>query len=152
MGDHLGSIHFVFFQWQKYQTNLPNFTNQLCQFGKLLYVMVRRLPNSFLCKCLEWFRHFCMVFWFVNVFIHLQVGDFIHKNKIYIFDSFRSLLTTTYSFGNLAIRSLRKTRILWTQFLLCVFIAIVYVMELLHAHTHNIKIPLHTHLPLIIQN
>ena len=29
MGDHLGSIHFVFFQWQKYWANLPNFTNQL---------------------------------------------------------------------------------------------------------------------------
>ena len=26
---HLGSIHFVFFQWQKYQANLSNFTNQL---------------------------------------------------------------------------------------------------------------------------
>ena len=29
MGDHLGSIHFVFFQWQKYSANLPNFTKKL---------------------------------------------------------------------------------------------------------------------------
>ena len=33
MGDHLGSIHFVFFQfgydWQKYQANQANFTAQL---------------------------------------------------------------------------------------------------------------------------
>ena len=29
MGDYLGSIHFVFSQWQKYQANIPNFTKQL---------------------------------------------------------------------------------------------------------------------------
>ena len=31
IGDHLGSMHFVFFQfgydWQKYYETLPNFTN-----------------------------------------------------------------------------------------------------------------------------
>ena len=32
MGDHLGSIHFLFqfsYDWQKYKANLPNFTAHL---------------------------------------------------------------------------------------------------------------------------
>ena len=53
----------------------------LCQFGKHLYVMVRRLPSSLIGECLGCFRHLCMMYLFVNVFVHQQMEDFIHKNS-----------------------------------------------------------------------
>ena len=52
----------------------------LCQFGKVLYVMVRRLPNCLIGKCLGHFRYLSVVYWFVNAFVHQWGKDFIHKN------------------------------------------------------------------------
>ena len=76
----------------------------LCQFGKHLYVMVRRLPNRFIGECSGYFRHLYMVNSFVNAFVHQNVEDFIHKLHKYAFtDSFGNHLTITFSFGNLAI-------------------------------------------------
>ena len=52
----------------------------LCQFGKCLYVMVRRLPNRFIGEYTGYFRSLCLVYWFVNAFVHQNVKDFILKN------------------------------------------------------------------------
>ena len=58
----------------------------LCQFGKCLYVMVRRLSNRFIGECPGYFMCLCVVHWFVNAFVHQHVKDFVHKNlrNIYI--------------------------------------------------------------------
>ena len=59
------------------------------KFGKLMHVMVRRLPNRFIGKCSGYFRCLCVVCWFVNAFVHQNVKDFIHKNsKICIYRFF----------------------------------------------------------------
>ena len=52
----------------------------LWQFGKRLYVMVRRLPNCKIGNCFGHFRRVSVVCWFVNVFILQYVEDLIHKN------------------------------------------------------------------------
>ena len=53
----------------------------LCQFGKYLHVMVRRLPNRFIGKCYGYFKCLYVVFWFENAFVHQNVKDFVHKNS-----------------------------------------------------------------------
>ena len=60
----------------------------LCEFdfGKLLYVIVRRLKNRFIGEYSGYFRCLCVVYWFVNAFGHQNVNDLVRKNsKIYIY-------------------------------------------------------------------
>ena len=83
----------------------------LCQFGKPLYVIVRKLPNCFVAKCSGYFKSLYMVDRFMNVF--KQMEDFIHKTQKYAFtDSFSNLIIITNSFGKLAIwqTSFRKNQ------------------------------------------
>ena len=51
----------------------------ICQFGKCLYVMVRRLPNSLVGECSGCFRHLCM---FMNAFVHHSGNFFYWKSTI----------------------------------------------------------------------
>ena len=53
------------------------FSKCFWQFGKHLYVMVRRLPNRFISDCSGYFRCLCMVYWF----------EFIWTSKCEIFHS-----------------------------------------------------------------
>ena len=49
------------------------------QFGKRLYVMVRRLPNRFIGKCSGYFRCLYLVYWFVTEFVNQNGKDLVHK-------------------------------------------------------------------------
>ena len=52
-----------------------------CQCGILLYVMVRRLPNSFVCECLGCFRYLCGGWLCDCIYTSVEeVEDFMHKN------------------------------------------------------------------------
>ena len=56
------------------------------QFGKHLYVMVRRLSNRFIGESSGYFRCLCVVYLFLNAFVHQNMKDFINKySKIYRF-------------------------------------------------------------------
>ena len=50
------------------------------QFGKLLYVMVRRLPERFTGECSQYFRCLCVLYRFVNAFVHQNMKGFVHKH------------------------------------------------------------------------
>ena len=84
------------------------------QFGKLLYVMVRRLPNRFISERSGYFRFLCVVYCFVISFVHQNVKDFIHKNLticIYKFinQSF-NYHTQLWQIGNLVNVILKETK------------------------------------------
>ena len=53
----------------------------MLQFGKLLYVMVRRSPNNFVDECLWYFKFLCVVYMDVNTFTHKLVKELIHKTQ-----------------------------------------------------------------------
>ena len=57
------------------------FSKCFCQFGKLLYVMVWGFSNRFIGECSWYFRCLCVVYWFVNAFVHQNMNDVIHKNS-----------------------------------------------------------------------
>ena len=59
----------------------------LCQFGKLLYMIVRRLQNRFTGEFSGYFRCLFVVYWFVNAFGHQNVNDFVNT-KICIYRFF----------------------------------------------------------------
>ena len=46
-----------------------------------LYVMVRRLPNRFIGGCSCYLGCLCVVYWFVNIFSHQNLNDFVVKNS-----------------------------------------------------------------------
>ena len=73
----------------------------LWEFGKPVYVMIKRLPNRLIDECSGNFRYLCVVYWFVNASVHQNVKDFVHKNsrsKIDLHDLSGNHLTITYSF------------------------------------------------------
>ena len=65
--------------------------------------MVRILPNSLIHECSGYFLCLCVVYWFVNAFVHQNAIDFLHKNSKICIYRYDNHLTTTYSFGKLAI-------------------------------------------------
>ena len=78
-----------------------------CQFGKHLYVMVRRLPNRFICECSAWVFQVFVCGFLVWECICTSKRERFHKHsKISFTDSFGNHLTITYiqlwQVGNLA--------------------------------------------------
>ena len=84
---------------------------------KLLYAMVWK--TSKLVNIGEYSGHFmclCVVYWFVNSFVHQNMKDFVHNIKNYEFtNSFDNHLTITlqlWQFGNMANVIWKKSRML----------------------------------------
>ena len=53
----------------------------LYQFGKLPCVMVTRLTKRSRGEYSGYFRCLCVVYWFMNAFVHQNWKDFVHKNS-----------------------------------------------------------------------
>ena len=70
----------------------------LCQFGKLLYVMVRRLANRLIGECFWYCWFLCVVSWFVNAFLHKKMWNI--QNYVFT-DSIGNHFTITYRYGTL---------------------------------------------------
>ena len=64
---------------EKEQVNLvPTFATSFTATLPQPYVMVKRLPNGFVCGCLVYFRYLCVV----GVYMHLYINGlkiFLHK-------------------------------------------------------------------------